>query len=569
MKKTLIFVLAATTVLMFSSCNGLKKMIENADDINYSVNPEILEVHGGKVAVSIKGNFPEKYFNKKVEATITPTLVWEGGEKALTPVYLQGEKIQGNAKVIEYKAGGGFSYNESFDYAPEMRRSTLELRIVATKGSKTGEFDPELIAEGIVATPELVKFVGQSSTAKDKFLKDHPDSKLGQINYDKNRADLKPAEIKREEMIALKDYINEAAENDRKEFVSVELTSYASPEGTIDRNTQVSGDRGKTIDKYVKTEFRKIEEFKDESIFKYLVTEEDWEGFKKAVSESNLADKDMILRVVNMNTDPDKREEEIRNMTETFEELEKEIHPLLRRSEVKVNIMLIGNTDAEIDSLFSADPAKLSVEELLYLGKLTEDNNKKIQIYTKTTEMYPKDWRGFNNLAACQYNAGNYPAAKTAIEKAKSIEANATVFNNLGNVCLTEGNIEDAETNYKSATGVSEASVGQGVIAIKNGEYKSASEFYGEYCSFNAGLAKLLNGEYDDAVRATDCGTDKDDAYNYYLKAIAGARKNDTDLLFNNLRTACTKDASLKEFAAKDMEFFKYFDNDTFKTIIK
>ncbi|MDD3861182.1 MAG: hypothetical protein PHW83_13395, partial [Bacteroidales bacterium] len=555
MKKTLIFVLAATTVLMFSSCNGLKKMIENADDINYSVNPEILEVHAGEVAVSIKGNFPEKYFNKKVTATITPTLVWEGGEKALTPVYVEGEKIQGNGKVIEYKAGGGFSYTEKFEYKPEMRRSTLELRIVATKGSKTGEFDPEVIAEGIVATPELVKFVGQSSTAKDKFVKDLPDSKTGLINYDKNRAELKPAETKREEIVALKDFINEVAENDRKEFVSIELNSYASPEGTMERNTQVSGDRSKTIDKYVKTEFKKVEDFKNESIFKYLVTEEDWEGFKKAVSESNLADKDMILRVVNMNTDPVKREEEIRNMTATFEELEKLIHPLLRRSEVKVNIMLIGNTDEEIAALFASEPEKLSVEEFLYFGKLTEDNSKKISIYTKASELYPKDWRVFNNLAAAQYNAGNYPAAKTAIEKAKSLEANATVFNNLGNVYLTEGNIEEAETSYKSATGVSEASIGQGAIAIKNAKYKNASEFYGEYCSFNAGLAKLLNGEFDAAVRAADCGADKDDAYNYYLKAIAGARKSDTDLLFNNLRTACTKDASLKEFAAKDMEF--------------
>lgn len=569
MKKTLIFVLAATTVLMFSSCNGLKKMIENAEDINYSVNPEILEVHAGEVAVSIKGNFPEKYFNKKVTATITPTLVWEGGEKALTPVYVEGEKIKGNAKVIEYKAGGGFSYTEKFEYKPEMRRSTLELRIVATKGSKTGEFDPEVVAEGIIATPELVKFVGQSSTAKDKFVKDLPASKSGQINYDKNRAELKPAEAKREEIVALKDFINEVAQNDRKEFVSVELTSYASPEGTMERNTQVSGDRSKTIDKYVKTEFKKVEDFKNESIFKYLVTEEDWEGFKKAVSESNLADKDMILRVVNMNTDPVKREEEIRNMKATFDELEKEVLPSLRRSEVKVNIMLIGNTDAEIDALFTSDPSKLSVEEFLYLGKLTTDNTKKISIYTKASELYPKDWRVFNNLAATQYIAGNYSAAKTAIEKAKSLEANATVFNNLGNVYLTEGNIEEAETSYKSATGVSEASIGQGVIAIKNAQYKNASEFYGDNCSFNAGLAKLLNGEYDAAVRAADCGQDKDDAYNYYIKAIAGARKNDTDVLFNNLRTACTKDASLKEFAAKDMEFFKYFENDTFKTIIK
>jgi hypothetical protein len=569
MKKTLIFVLAATAILSFSSCNGLKKMIENADDVNYSVNPQVLEMHAGQVAVSINGNFPEKYFNKKVTATITPTLVWEGGEKALTPIYVQGEKIEGNAKVIEYKTGGAFSYNEKFDYTPDMRRSTLELRITATKGKKTQDFEPEVIAEGIIATPALVKMVGKGSTAKDKFVKDLPESKMGQINYDKNRADLKTTETKREEMVSIKDYINAVNDDPRKEFVGIELISYASPEGTIERNTTVSGDRSKTIDKYVKGEFKKVEDFKKDNFFKYLVTEEDWDGFKKAVNASSLADKDMIIRVVNMNTDPVKREEEIRNMTATFAELEKEILPLLRRSEIKVNVMLIGNTDAEIDALFTSDPAKLTVEEFLYLGNLSTTNEKKLAVYSKASELYSKDWRCFNNLAVAQYKAGNVAASKTSIEKAKSLEANATVFNNLGNVYLSEGNIKDAETNFKSATGVPEASLGQGAIAIKNGQYKNAVDFYGSNNCFNAGLAKLLNGDNDGAVKAADGGEDKDNAYNFYLKAIAGARKNDTDLMFNNLRTACTKDASLKEFAAKDMEFFKYFENDTFKTIVK
>ncbi|MDD2635591.1 MAG: hypothetical protein PHW82_08860 [Bacteroidales bacterium] len=569
MKKTLIFVLSIAAIFTLSNCNGLKKMIENADDINYSVNPKVLEMHGGEVAVSIKGNFPEKYFNKKVTATITPTLVYEGGEKALTPVYIQGEKIDGNATVINYKAGGAFSYTEKFDYIDDMRRSTLELRISAAKGNKTQDFEPETVAEGIIATPDLVKLIGAGSPAKDKFVKDIPDAKMGLVNYDKNRAELKHAERKRDEIVALKDYVNAVNEDDRKEFTGVELISYASPEGPIDINTKVSNDRSKTIDKFVKNEFRKIEDFKEDSFFKYLVTEEDWDGFKKAVSESDLADKDLILRVVNMNTDPVKREQEIRNMTQTFEELEKLIHPMLRRSEVLVNVMLIGNTDAEIDSLFNADPAKLSVEELLYLGAMAESADKKLAVYTKTTELYPKDWRGFNNLTCVLCKKGDLKAARTTIEKAKSLEANATVFNVLGNVYLAEGNIEEAKTSYQSATGVPAASIGQGVIAIKAGEYDKAANFFGNDCSFNAGLAKLMSGDNDGAIKAADCGTDKDDAHNFYLKAIAGARKGDTDVLFNNLRTACTKDASLKEFAAKDMEFFNYFDNDTFKTIIK
>lgn len=569
MKKTLFFILATVTIFSLSSCNGLKKMIQNADDINYSVNPEILEMHGGKVAVNITGNFPEKYFAKKVTATITPTLVWEGGEKALTPVYVQGEKIQGNAKVIQYKAGGSFSYNDSFDYEPAMRRSHLELRIVGSQGKKTAEFDPEFIADGIVATPDLVKMQGASSVAKDKFIKDNPDVKVAAINYDKNRAELKNAETKKDEIVELKDFVNNVANDDRKEFVNVELLSYASPEGTLEINTKVSNDRSKTVDKYVQNEFKKIDEFKNNDFFEHLVTEEDWEGFKTVVQESNLADKDMILRVVNMNSDPDKREEEIRKMTATFEELEKLVHPLLRRSEIKVNIMLIGHTDDEIKDVFKNSPEELTVEEFLYLGNIYDNDEDKLAVYTKASEVYNKEWRCFNNLAAVQYRMKDYAAAKISIEKAKALDANATVFNNLGNVYLAEGNTSEAEKNYQSATGVPEASAGQGVLAIKNAQYKNAVDFYANMNCFNAGLARLLNGDSNGAIEAASNGKDKEDALNYYLKAIAGARKGDTEVLFNNLRTACTKDSKLKDFASKDVEFIKYFENDTFKSIVK
>ena len=78
MKRFLFVTSVVALGLIMGSCNDLKKMAANADDINYSVNPKVLEVHNGQVAVNITGNFPEKYFRKKVSATLTPTLVWDG-----------------------------------------------------------------------------------------------------------------------------------------------------------------------------------------------------------------------------------------------------------------------------------------------------------------------------------------------------------------------------------------------------------------------------------------------------------------------------------------------------------
>lgn len=571
MKRFLFVTSVVALGLIMGSCNDLKKMAANADDINYSVNPKVLEVHNGQVAVNITGNFPEKYFRKKVSATLTPTLVWDGGEKALTPIYVQGEKISGNGQVIKYKPGGSFSYNDKFDYSPEMRRSKLVLKITAVKGTKEAEFDPEDIAEGIVATPELVKLTGgKSSKAASNFKKDNTASKIAAINYDKNKADIKSSETKKDEIAEMQKYIKESKDNDRVRFDGVELKSYASPEGTQEINKKVSNDRSNSASKFAKNEFKGVNGADGSNFFKSLVTEEDWEGFKTAVQNSNLADKDMIIRVINMNSDPDKREEEIRNMKSTFDELEKEVLPSLRRSEIVINVTNIGKTDDEIAKQYKEDPSKLSFTEIMHYGEITEDAHKRVEIYTKATELFPEEWSAYNNLGAALYETKDYQAAKVALEKAKSkSNGNATVLNNMGNIALSEGNIAEAEANYSSATGVNEASAGQGVIAIKKAQYANASNFYGDDCSFNAGLAKVLNKENDAAIKALDCGEEKDDAMNYYLKAVVCARKTDNEGVFNNLRTACQKDSKLKDFAAKDVEFINLFENDTFKSIVK
>ncbi|HOE05172.1 MAG TPA: tetratricopeptide repeat protein [Bacteroidales bacterium] len=569
MRKLMYVSLIIAAVFMLSGCASLKKMIKNADDINYKMEPEVLEMHGGKVELKIVGQFPEKYFSKKVEAEITPVIVWEGGEKALTPIYIQGEKIKENNQVINYKAGGQFTYTDKVDYVDGMKVSRVELRIHGKQGKKEQDFEPELLGYGVVVTPLLVSNTAQTVSEKDKFVKDIASTKIAVINYDKNQSNLKNTELKKEEVVEMQKYIVAVDTNDRIEFTGVVLKSYASPEGTVERNTDVSGGRDKAAQGFVAKEFKKIKDAENKEFVKTEVVVEDWDGFKKSVQESSLPEKDMVLRVVQMHSDPNVREQEIRNMSKTFDALETEIHPKLRRSEVYVNVMLIGNTDDEIKAIYAKNSDELAQEEFLYCAFLYTDNNKKLEIYTKYTEKFNKDWRGFNNLGVVQYELNNLTASKTALEKAKSLNANATIFNNLGNVCLGLGEIEAAKEYYASATGIKEASFGQGIISVKEGKYKAATEYFGSDCSFNNALALLLNKNYDDAIAKASCGPEKENAMNYYLKAIAYARKGNKDEMFNNLRTAVSKDDSLKGKAKNDMEFFKYFEDATFKEIIK
>ena len=98
--------------------------------------------------------------------------------------------------------------------------------------------------------------------------------------------------------------------------------------------------------------------------------------------------------------------------------------------------------------------------------------------------------------------------------------------------------------------------------------YIKAVELYGSSETFNAALAQLLSGDANRALKTLNDVKDTDDALVYYLKAIIGARSANTDLMFTNLRTAVEKDAKLKAKAKMDIEFAKYFGDETFKSIV-
>ncbi|MFH2144151.1 MAG: hypothetical protein ABIJ97_17120 [Bacteroidota bacterium] len=563
------FVSLLVAVIILSSCSGLKKMQKNAGLVEYKVTPQILEMHADSVAVGITVNYPAKYFNKKAIVEATPVLKWQGGEKAFKMQTVQGEKVEENNPVISY-AGGNFSYSDKISYDEAMRVSELNINIKGKIKKKELEFDPIKIGDGVIATPGIVKIDPRPILGKDAFQRIIPESKNGAIYFAIQQSNIRNTELTSVEMKALKEYIKEAKENERKEFKGVSISSYASPDGPLDLNTGLATKRGDVSTDFVKKEFGKDEAVKNENFFSKASTPEDWEGFKTELQASDLADKDIILRVLSMHSDPEVREKDIKNMAKTYLDLANKVLPKLRRSKLAVNVDLVGYSDEELKQIFSVKPDSLKVEELLYTATLYTDNNQKLKVYQSCAEIYKEDWRGPNNVGYAYVNLGKISEAKTAFENAKKIASNNIILNNLGVCALHNKDIQGAEEFFKSATGAgSEVNYNMGIVKIKQADYQSAVTSFGSDCSFNAGLAKLLNGDNDGAVKAVDCASDKESAWNFYLKAVAGARSANTDLMYNSLRAAVSKDASLNNFAKTDMEFFKYFNDDTFKSIVK
>lgn len=558
---------------IFGSCGSLSKMRDNANKVNYSVTPSPLELHGGEVQVTIKTKFPEKYFNKKAVVVATPYLKYDGGEVAFEPTTLQGESVDANNKVISYK-GGDYTYTGKVPYKDAMMRSELLVKMSASIKSKTPiEIQGIKIADGIVTTPTLVQVNPKAILIPDNFARVTPESYAAEIHYVINKADVRDSELKAADVKGLEKAITDAKAAENKTLKGVKVSAYASPDGDLEKiNTPLSANRGVSAERYLKRVFdkAKLTEVQQQGFLSVMSTPEDWEGFKKLMEESTIQDKELVLRVLSMYSDPVVREKEIKNISAAFKEIADKILPKLRRSVMTVNVEVTGKSDEELKNLALSDPDKLKMEEILYAATLVDNLNDKLAIYKKASANFPQCFRAKNAVGVVEMKLKNYNAAQKAFEEAAALKDDNAIKNNLGAAALAQGDVAKAEELLTASMGAGDqVGYNLGIIKIKQGDYKAAINYFGNKPSFNAALAQLLNGDNDKALTTLNELGDVDDAMVYYLKAVASARGGKDEGVFNNLRTAVGKDASLKAYAKKDVEFVKYASNEAFTSVIQ
>ncbi len=574
MKRTLRTVAVLTVAgMVVSSCASLKKMKQMEENIVYKVTPEVLEAKGGMVDLKIDATIPQKYFIKKATLVATPVLKFaDGGEKAYEPKTFQGESVQGNNEVVPYAEGKTVSYNGTVAYEEGMRVSGLYVKFVGTKGASTIEYESRKIADGVIATATLVNNDPATTIGKDNFERITKETKEAAIFYLINSAEIRSKEMRSADIKAMEKYLKDVKAAENMELKSIEVQSYASPDGPLKLNDKLANSRENAADKFVKNSMRKnkVDEYKNADFFKKYVVAEDWEGFKKAMEESNIRDKELILRVLSMHSDPDVREQEIKKIASVYSVVADQLLPKLRRSKFIVNVDRIGKSDEQLRELAKSNPAELNVEELLYAATLFEDNADQLAVYEAAKKQFPEDWRGFNDAGMVLFEMGKVNNAKADFQKADQLSANNKVVkNNLGAVALKNGNIKEAEVLFGAAAGAGdEVNYNKGIIAIMKGDYKTAVSLFGKCNCTNAALANLLAGNNSEAAKKL-AANESACPMVPYLKAVVAARNNDANGVLSNLKAACAKDVKLKKMAATDMEFAKWFENSDFQAIVK
>lgn len=570
MKRINFYLTILIAAFALSSC---MKPPKNLDNLTVTSNKAPLETHNGKVEGIITVKIPAKFMHKKVVAELVPVLEYATGSVEAAAVSIQGEKVEGNAKKIAYATGGTVSVPFSFDYVEGMRISELKIKANIKLSEKSWETPSKKVADGVIATVTLA-CPKESSPAlgADKFQRIVAESTEADIKFLIQSAYLQGTELRGEDIKKLKAYIKEVKAAKNKEFKNVQVSAYASPDGAEDLNTALSKKRENVSTNFVSKELKKskVEKSKDADFIQAFNTPEDWDGFKELMSASSIQDKELILRVLSMYSDPETREKEIKNLSAAYKEVAEEILPKLRRSKLTVNAELIGKSDEEISALVSSKPESLNAEEILYAATLVKELDKKLAIYKSATTVFPKEWRGYNDMGFIYFQQGKIDKAEAAFKKANEAKSNvAEVNNNMGIIALTKGDISKAKEYFGKAAGAGDPlNYNLGFVSIKEANYKGAVSKYGNCSCNNAAIAKIMTNNLKGA--STTLNANKaPNALTAYLKAVIAARQSESDAVISNLTTAIKLNADLKAKASTDIEFAKLFDNEAFKGLVK
>lgn len=561
-KNFLPFLVMAAILMALASCSGKLKPL-SAQYIQ--ADPQPLEVVGGQVPVTISIAYPAKWFKKNATLTITPVLRYPGGETWGTAYTFQGEKVRANNQVVAYATGGNVTMKSFFKYKPEMKRSELYLTFDVKVGNKSSRLPDIKIADGVIATSALANAAtANPAVGADKFQRIIKEAYDANILFLIQQAELRSNELSKGELKDWKDRVKKA--NDAaNQNVSVEVSAYASPDGGLTLNESLAERREANTTRYLKGELnkRKI----DVPVGAHY-TAQDWEGFKELVSKSNLQDKDLVLRVLSMYSDPEQREREIKNISTVFRSLADEILPKLRRSRLTANIEIIGKSDEEISRLAQSNPKALNVEELLYAATLATNDVDREAIYTKASELFPNDCRTWNNIGMQRYYAGDLRKAEELFNKSNSVQQNSAANINLGLLALTRGERDKAQQLIGGASDVAELGEALGMLYLEQGDYAKAVSSFGAAKTNNAALAQILTKDYSKASQTLNAVT-RPDATTDYLKAIVSARTNDAAGVISHLKAAISKKKSLAREAANDLEFAKYAKDAAFTSLVR
>jgi len=99
------------------------------------------------------------------------------------------------------------------------------------------------IADATIITPYLVDKNFKVLTEEDALVRQFDKTTTATINFERGKSDVRPNEIKDQDITALITWIQAAQNNPKIKITGIEINGYASPDGEVSKNDNLSSDR--------------------------------------------------------------------------------------------------------------------------------------------------------------------------------------------------------------------------------------------------------------------------------------------------------------------------------------
>ena len=132
----------------------------------------------------------------------------------------------------------------------------------------------------MITTQNWVRSDDRFVIGEDAFQRVVSYTEEAEIHYAYNRSNVRSAELRDDDIVALKDFLGFAADHDSVMLKGTSVSAYASPEGEISLNEDLAMERAESANAAIAKMLRREKIEVEEGFYGNNPKGEDWEGFQ-------------------------------------------------------------------------------------------------------------------------------------------------------------------------------------------------------------------------------------------------------------------------------------------------
>lgn len=458
MKKIFFHILLALFVVLPASAQKFYNDALNLSDVS-------LWQQGDSLYVGMKIDMKNLNISSQRSLTLTPLLTDGEHNVALENIIINGRRRQKayvrgldiqrklpDGIVIPYEKRGVLEYAEVIPYKPWMANAAFNLvENLCGCGNANEMIAQELItndvsteAKRLAAMMPVVAYIQPAV----EVVKMRSEQYEAHLDFPVNKFVIQSDFMNnREELANIHSMFNKVQDDRNLTVTQVGIEGFASPEGPLKFNEQLSQKRAEALKNYLA-----IHEKIPANLYKVTFGGENWDGLVKALEASSMKEKDTFLSIIKNTPDDARRKQEIMRVGGgvPYRAMLKEIYPGLRKVNCKIDYSVVNFDVEQGRIIIKTNPKYLSLNEMYQVANsYPKGSDDFINVFDIAVRLYPEDAVANLNAAAVSLSRKDLRSAMKFMEKAD--RQTGEYLNNIGVYNFLNGNVEQAMQDFSRA----------------------------------------------------------------------------------------------------------------------